>query len=680
MVNVEKLTSRESLLENEINEALSGFSAEEMALKNSVNGKNDLKQQTKEKMEEELKSWEIKKRVEGYIQMNGEKIAITDIKIVEPMDAKSGKNLLLFEMEYTVMLDGKTVNGRTYFKIMEGTNNSYFQFVKDPAKEKETSSLEIHEKIYDVNVVKTPSRGIDIRIIENERKTKEKIMEKIKNYELKWDFTAKTFEDEKLENTDIETLQYTQLGNEIITEEDGTYHRAIFIREGEKYREIGKIYFNEKGEVDTKKTLVSQDFKLLWITMNIGVNTTNNTFKLNNIDALKTKIEKHRKELKTYISNTEVGSNKIYTWFNKIGSEWKQTKLLWLKLVDDMYTFKRKWDKEEETINFWFNEADELQIKDASGKDTDPLTIEIQQDGGKKELQDITKDATNKKLLIQKPSKETATNQEKPELKNEPTLLSKDYLYNLNWEKLEYHNKKGDLITSIPVQKTNENLWKLEKLSENVQLDDLYKDLKKNSMEKDHETEWKKINLLDNDIYAAFIALWEKSKIKIEWRETTRVLEKDGIYKYYTVNQKKDGDPLVFEEDTDLYDESQAIMKEILKNVEIIKKIETVTMMDREKNEDFTKSLWWPGLKPIKTADKVEFLKDTDRKKMNLARTFIRWNKTEDNLVQQVDMQFTTKGDKIDITRKPQIEINSKKYKTSLEDQNEELILWFDEK
>ncbi len=99
--------------------------------------------------------------------------------------------------------------------------------------------------MFDVNIVKTPSKQIDIRIVENAMKTKEKLMEKIKKYELAPEFTVENFRDETLENTKIETLQYTQLGKEVIAEEN-TYYRAIFMREGEKYREIGKVYFDEK--------------------------------------------------------------------------------------------------------------------------------------------------------------------------------------------------------------------------------------------------------------------------------------------------------------------------------------------------------------------------------------------------------------------------------------------------
>ncbi|MEI7564047.1 MAG: hypothetical protein WCJ39_10940 [bacterium] len=72
--------------------------------------------------------------------------------------------------------------------------------------------------MYDINIVKTASKGIDIRILENEKKTKEKVIENIKKYELTGDFKPEDFVDATLENTKIETLQYTQLGKEVIAE------------------------------------------------------------------------------------------------------------------------------------------------------------------------------------------------------------------------------------------------------------------------------------------------------------------------------------------------------------------------------------------------------------------------------------------------------------------------------
>ena len=73
------------------------------------------------------------------------------------------------------------------------------------------------------------------------------------------------------------------------------------MKDGEKYREIGKVYFNDKGEVDATKTKASQDFTLLGVTMNIAVDTGKGTFKLGNIDKLIIQIKAQREIIKTYI-------------------------------------------------------------------------------------------------------------------------------------------------------------------------------------------------------------------------------------------------------------------------------------------------------------------------------------------------------------------------------------------
>lgn len=131
-----------------------------------------------------------------------------------------------------------------------------------------------------------------------------------------------------------------------------------------------------------------------------------------------------------------------------------------MKLIEDTYTFQRGEDKEK-SLNFGFTDNNELVIKDIAGKTVDPLTIEIEDTKGKKELKDITKNAEKKQLVINKAENKLTTNQEKPELKDAPTLLAKDYLYSPDGEKLEYHTLQGKLIANVPATKTEENKWKL---------------------------------------------------------------------------------------------------------------------------------------------------------------------------------------------------------------------------
>lgn len=678
MEKLEKL-HEESNLQKEINEALKKFSAEEMALKSSITSKNkDIKERTKEEMKEELDSWELRKRIDTYIQINGQKIAIVDLD----MDDNKG----LLKMKYKVIFDNVEKEISSYFKIVGEKNSSYLQFVSD------THSVEFFEeggktvvkpengynggKMFDINIVQSPSKGIDIRIIENQRKTKEKIITRIEEYTLTPNFTADTFKDATLENTKIETLQHTQLGKEIIPE-DKWYYKAIFMRDGEKYREIGKVYFDEKGELDKTKTKSSQTYTLLNVDLNIKVDLENNTFDIENIDKLKEQIKIQREILSTYIENSEFGDYTIFKGFNR--EKWgkrKQTKLLWLDLADNMYTFKRGGEKGKETINFGFTENNELTLKDISGKDVEPLVIKTKKANGKEEVKNIITDKNKKQLLIQKSDEEIVNNQVKPDFENEPSLLAKDYLYNQNadFSKIVYHTKKGELITEIPATKTEENEWKLETLSQDVQIEDLYKDLTKKA-----KTNFRDLNILENDVFGAFSELRETSKVTVSGRKTTRILDKSGIYKYYTVEQKKNWEPFVFEADEELYKESERIMNIVLENIKTITKIENTQLKYRDKKEKvektFTQFVGWSGFLPIATADKIEFLKNTSNK-TTLTKEFIRGSKTAD--IEKFPVSFIIEKNKITIQEKKQT-INDEKYTTKLKEEDEKLTLRFDD-
>ena len=94
-------------------------------------------------------------------------------------------------------------------------------------------------------------------------------------------------------------------------------------------------------------------------------------------------------------------------------------------------------------------------------------------------------------------------------------------------------------------------------------------------MKKEFRDSIKDINIFENDMYTAFAALRTNENNKLNApRKIVRVLddEKNGVYKYYKVNQNKDGEAFVFEEDDELYDESKRIMDKVLKNIDIIKK------------------------------------------------------------------------------------------------------------
>gem|GEM_PF-3049399 len=84
--------------------------------------------------------------------------------------------------------------------------------------------------------------------------------------------------------------------------------------ENKKYRDLGKVYFDEKGEIDVKKTKDAHpEFKILDVVLKLNLDLTNNTFKIDNYDALKAKVLAHRAALKELISNSSVADNTIFS-------------------------------------------------------------------------------------------------------------------------------------------------------------------------------------------------------------------------------------------------------------------------------------------------------------------------------------------------------------------------------
>ncbi len=678
MENLETITSKESSLTNELNEALQEFSASENTLKNEIITSNkDLKPRTKEEMTEYITSWECKQRIEKYIQVNGLPIIISQIAIDEASS--------LIQIQYTVTLGDNTQKITSYMQIMGEKNNTYIQFKKNPTTENDASSIEIWGSLYDIQISKSPSKGIDIRIVENPKKTQEKILETIKKFELTPTFTDNDFEDATLENTKITALKYTQLGKEV-TKEGDLYFRTIFLKEKWKYLEMGKVYFDAKWNFDAKKTTTKQEIKIVWVSVGIEIDSDKNTFTITNVDNLKEKIKKHRDILSTYIENSEFGDNTIFTGFNREkGGKRKQSKLLWLEIINDMYTFKRKWEKTTETINIGFTDMDELFLRDNTGKKAEPIIIEIQRANGKKEIREIQTNTEKKQFIIQQTESKLVTNQEKPALENEPNkLMSKNYIYHQNSEskKIEYYNGQGTLITSIPATKTEKNEWKLWTLTEDVNTNDLYKEMIKTIANKSITEKLKNINLLDNDLYTAFDTMIKKSKATLTWRNVVKVMddEKNNIYKYYKIEQTNDGDPFIFIEDEELYEEAKKVMEILLENMSIIEKIENTQLWYKDKKEKvekkFTQFVGWCWFLPIPTQNKIDFLWETEKTKTSLTKKFIWGSKTAD--IQEFDIIFEIKGSDITTAENTQT-INRQKYKTRLKEKEEWLTLRFDD-
>ncbi len=153
-----------------------------------------------------------------------------------------------------------------------------------------------------------------------------------------------------------------------------------------------------------------------------------------------------------------------------------------------------------------------------------------------------------------------------------------------------------------------------------------------------------------------------------------------GIYKYYKVEQKKEGEAFTFQDDTELYNETEEIMNGILDNIHTLTKIESTALVYKDKKEkvekSFTQFVGGSGFLPLSTVDKINFLKEDKKDKGSLTKTFIWGSKTED--IKNFPVQFDITEKKITISEKRQT-INNQEYKTRLEDNDKGLKLRFDD-
>ena len=186
------------------------------------------------------------------------------------------------------------------------------------------------------------------------------------------------------------------------------------------------------------------------------------------------------------------------------------------------------------------------------------------------------------------------------------------------------------MISSIPASKTDAHEWKLEKpLSQKVDNADVYNYVK-TMLSDEVKEKLTKSNLLENDVYKAFDALLTKSGLELNKREVVKVLDKNKegtpCYRYYKVDQKKDGDEFAFDDDDVLYEKAEDIMEDIIENINIVNKIESTQLgyQGKKSVESFTPYVGTIGIKSIETQKKIDFLKQTDKKDTSLIRKVIR--------------------------------------------------------
>lgn len=661
-------TGQEESLQSQIDFALQWFRAEINPLKKKV--KEQEVPLTVDKMKEQLEIH--KERIQKYLKINGAAVVLKDFSV----DVSNE----MYKMKYEVFLWGKAYVLTNYFKVIETLNNSYIQFQIAPGKTNMPSSVTLEWKVYDVNVIREKIKDLDIRIVYNEQKTQETILKTISDFDLKKS-SVELKEDKDLENTQVLALNTVSLWKEIRKEaEYSWYYRAVFMKENNKYRELWKVYFNEKWEFDPKKTLAEQPFNILNTTLKIKVNTADTSFSLDGIDSLRTKIIAHRAKLKELVENSRVWDPKLFEWFNKLWSTWKQTSRIWLVLIDDTYTIQRGKNKED-ILKFWFDEKDNLFLKDLKWELVDDKFILPVIVDNKQRLYDISNNEW-KLQIIESTEKESQIVHELPELEwDVPASLKAKNLYVYNRNKssnLEYFSSDGKLLAALPTTNSENNEWTLGELSQDVKPYDLFEEYV--SIFPDDTL--KKLNIFENDLYDSFLSLLTESNEDIlVARPVVRVLEWDK-YAYYTVEQSRSGAPFVFEKDEELYKEAQKVIDIVKSNLQVLDIIANTKLLytDNDEVQDLTTfQAWKPfgfGLLDVPTDQKLTFLKTLWNADDRAVERKLVWWKSDELTLRLIIKKNTIK---LDGKKKYEEEIEWQNYLIRSElQENNQLVLIFD--
>lgn len=601
--------------------ALAEFKHEEADLKSDA--ENSEKERTVDEMKLNLEATKL--RIWEYVKINGWRLSLKDLVVDETNK--------MYKMTYTISLGWKEYIFPSYFKVINSLNNSYIKFQIPPGKTESAPDLTLDGKVYDVNVVKEKTKDIDIRIQYNEQKTLAKIFEKIDTFELKKNFDIKT--DEKLQNTQITWLNNVKLWKEVVTLVEGGYYRSVFFSENGKYRELWKVYFDALWAVDKWKTQNSE-FKMLDVTLKLIFDLSASSFKIENHEALVTKILLHRNMLKNLVESSSVGDPTVFEWLNRLGSTWSKTENIWLSLMDETYTIQWGKDKKD-VLRFWFT-WDKLSLKDLKWELVDSFVLPVLV-GGKKKLYTIQQ-VDWKLQIVESKEKIFQIIKELPELSNAPKPFKDDNLYVYTDGLLKYFTTDGKLISSIPSSKTVTNEWKLETLAQDVYPYDIFKEYTdKEEDKKQFPSELlKKLNIFEYDLYAIFADLFNKSfsdwasvtKNSLIQRPVVRVAEWNN-YKYYTVVQSKAPGPFVFAKDQELYDHAKSTIDIMSKNLKALETLSNAQLMyiDGKNKKNFLQFQWWTGwigLLDVDTQSKLSFLKEPINAHKPLERKFVYSN------------------------------------------------------
>lgn len=637
----------------------------------------EAKANTTEKLEQNFSTWrlDIDDLAEVYIQNN---LFINWESITnDKFDFEFKKNN---ENNYTIKYENtlKDIDWNDIwpldFEIKINTNydnNNVFiqiQSIKIENQEIWWKEFIVKDVVYDIEINEWENKSIMVNHKINQQKTKEHIEQKILKTDLSLQTTIPTVKD--IENCQATKLNDVALWKEIFNDWNNFY-RSIYFTQDNQYRELSKVYFDKKWNLILNEKDTTNKITLLWIDVKYKLqknwNNVSLSYNSDDINALVKKIRQDRNKLISTINTAKVWPNKSFTWFNKkewttARSKWEKvwsfdTKLLWLNLINDTYTFQR-WDKKENTLLF-DTKWEKLSIKNnnletvalffVSIDDANNYQISLWEELS---IDKIKKEVENKENILPKFEWES---QITSILNNEELNIDKT-----SWQ-LYYFNNDGSLVSKINTKQNKDWTYNLNQNNTKVDIVDLYRFSKFKSIVSSITEIKNKLNILDIDILSTFKTLLKENfwELQIDW---IKVVWED-IY-YSNINGKNSEFSL--ELNQKLYNAAEKTLESIKNRLEIVQKLsETKILRSNDwKTEDFTKFVWWWRGIGLRYIDPEQINAFVSQKSSQIDLDILRWEGDKTT----VTYDISVKSWKVKLMWKSKVTIDWQTYKLKITD------------
>ena len=698
----------------------------DFSIKQYVDGnKNTLVLLSKDAKEAEAKQLEeVEKLIKDIAKLNGEKLD-GNSKIVGKLSlekrARTTKekpaNTFLLSFEFKFDNNGKEVVKKVqlpFTYLYEWTAKSFqFENYTQIWSPKENQII-AEDTVYDIFTDKTKKKSLDIRIEKNTTETLKSLDKKMTglglDYPFKNSFTTLastikyTLDDQSpdvnkqlaqkkkelylLNDKDFGFLQNIGFGSEIdVLGDNGTiikksfwevynpetkklndevkwFSRSIQITDNGAYRELGKVYFDNNGNIDAAKTknlkleVLGIDLMPKLANIKPGIRAlTLDGFDKWQLAKLLEKVQKQKAESYLYLNNVQNAPVNYFKNLAKIQDP--QTlrytvgeKLMNLNALQGTYNFPLGDGKSDLNFTFKKNDKDDkesIALRNGIGENVKTFTIPVVVNG-KTDYYDFTlnsndQDAQKKLLIILYKEKKEWYLADTPKLFADKWMAMPSQLLayeklkkyygktedddknTKNDKKLTYKNAKGQIVTSIPLLKeTNtkgEASRKLDWLSENVDVRDLVKD---RFAGKDQEIF---VDDFKNILKTSFDQV-KKDWLPSSWlenRQVIKVLDADGkYYSYYKLDQKRDGS-IEISEDKELKEKTQLALEKLEQKLTMIKTLDAMAIKINQNGtyvtlDQYTWGDTGNGLEKLSKEDKKKLLDEKNQGPVTVSRKF----------------------------------------------------------